>query len=62
MGQHRSIPRLKLVVRDEEITLTREIVALASTYGRYGLDILLVNYLGLFRCSRQNGNHIFTHM
>ena len=35
MGQHRSTQRLRLVVRDDEDALTREIVALASAYGRY---------------------------
>ena len=36
MGQHHSIQHLRLVVRDDEDALTREIVALASKYGRYG--------------------------
>ena len=36
IGQHRSTQRLRLILRDDEATLTAAIVTLASKYGRYG--------------------------
>lgn len=53
MGQHHSIQHLRLVVRDDEDALTREIVALASTYGRYGYRRVAV----LLRSRGWHGNY-----
>ena len=51
LGQPRSTPRRTLVVRDDEDALTREIVDLASEYGRYG-------YRKITALLRQQGWHV----